>query len=128
MHILRQKLREINLNIKSMEVDLKAANKEKVKIEKKLAVEIKKADRVDSIPASYTSGLKWKQKIYFVLNKLQEGTIDDITKAIIKHEPKLKEQKVYVTIQRTIIRLVDDALIIKIGNYNSTYKLNLTGR
>jgi hypothetical protein len=121
---LRNDQRSVEMKIEALHIQIKQSEKEKKRIEKTISSLLSKNKMTGTVPDSYSKDLPWKQKISYALNILSKATIDEITTAIQKREPKLKRDKVYTTVQRTVIRMVNEATVVKTGKYNSIYALN----
>lgn len=79
------------------------------------------------IPSEYDKESRWEDRIIWVLNKRKQATIKEITVEILKQEKMSKEEfdPTYKKIQQVILRMLNDIKVIKLGTYNSKYKLNI---
>ena len=79
------------------------------------------------LPEKYTSDLKWEKKLLFLINKMNEAGIKELTEEILKRESDLEYNKTYKIIQQNIFKLHNNGKLIKKGDYASKYKLNKKG-
>jgi hypothetical protein len=74
----------------------------------------------------YHQDLSWKMKVLYALTQLKEPRIIDVVELLIKKDKKeLNEKTAYQSTFRTLNRLMIDGKVVKIGDYNSKYKLNV---
>jgi hypothetical protein len=120
---------------------IKALKKEKKDLEKKIVATRrllsqlvrKLKTKVDAIsglekpevkvPAEYNASGKLRNKILYILSDQEGLTLPEIVSEIQRREKT--PATLYAAVQRLLIRMIDELVIIKIGEYRSKYKLNI---
>ncbi|MES2567602.1 MAG: hypothetical protein V4565_12085 [Bacteroidota bacterium] len=77
------------------------------------------------IPFEYSTNMTMRKKVLFTLNKLKRGTVKEITESIVKLEKDKSYEKVYPQIQQTVLKLLNNNNLNKLGDYNSKYELKI---
>jgi NAD(P)H-nitrite reductase large subunit len=75
------------------------------------------------ISKEYNHDMKWESKVIYVVNKLKEPTLNEITDKLANLD-NASPEKIYLLVQQVIIRMIKANKLIKIGDYASKYKLN----
>jgi hypothetical protein len=97
----------------------------KLKTERKVKSKIKGIYK-DEIPTDYNDDLFKEQKVIFIINQLKAPTVREIAQFMhIASSGKESEDSLYKRAQQVVIKLGKEHKVLKIGDYNSKYKLNI---
>lgn len=120
---IKMEIKDFDEKIKALEGTIRKIKVDRILLGKLLGKMLSKTEKIHILPTEYSPGLSWKEKILYVLEALNSLGVEEITTEIIRREKKLKHDQTYRTIQRTLLRLVNEGIVKKTGKYNSKYEL-----
>ena len=108
----------------STEKDLEMVRDVIKKMGKKPAADGKTDDR-EIIPTEYKMNMHQEKKVAYILRKLKEGDVKDISEHMHQLEKDSDYDSIYRRVQQVVIRMKKQMKITGTGDYGSKYKLNV---